>query len=470
MIFGVLILVAVFATFYCASDVEAADSEGVPVMVSMGDSYSSGEGIEPFYNQDDEHKENSQNWIAHRSQKCWAGRLSLKDANGNRMKMSDYYGKNWYFVADSGAETWHINNSYEKDWSFNIFNSGKTKIDAQLDVFDKIAAEGKTADFVTLTIGGNDAGFSKIIEDAATSFTYTTIISPSHLSDRLDNTWHDFYKEGGIRDNIRNTYYDIANKAGGDTVILIAGYPKLLSEESTDVLFDGKEAVMINNAVHSFNEELKSLADDCREPKDSQINPIRTFFVSVEEGFEGHAAYSRDSYINEVITGSQPQELIWNAVVSSYSIHPNDKGAKAYADCVQKKIDELFEGSEAKSGEMDTEENESQEIIDFDLIGDWSTSDGMTLTFNDNGTYDLDWDFGVSETGNYSLGEMDGSSFEITMDGSSILSMMQLVYGGSNSNYHFEILVKDDDNMSLVQVYGDYTAETSPCKLPFSRQ
>ena len=48
----------------------SAAAEG-KVIVSLGDSYSSGEGIEPFYGQEEEMEVKCQNpdWLAHRSEK-----------------------------------------------------------------------------------------------------------------------------------------------------------------------------------------------------------------------------------------------------------------------------------------------------------------------------------------------------------------------------------------------------------------
>ena len=104
------------------------------------------------------------------------------------------------------------------------------------------------------------------------------------------------------------------------------------------------------------------------------------------------------------------------------------------------------------------------------LIGEWSTSDGTaSLVFDADGSFVCD--FGLfPEEGTWSAQATDSESFPIQMDGSSILTLMSLVYGGVNDNYHFEVLKCNDDNFYLVQVYGDYTARTSPCKLPLTRE
>ena len=79
-----------------AANASAEDTAGEDrVMVSIGDSYSSGEGIEPFYGQSKPAYEKvaDQDWLAHRSEKSWSGRLTLNGVNGT---MAENRGKNWF--------------------------------------------------------------------------------------------------------------------------------------------------------------------------------------------------------------------------------------------------------------------------------------------------------------------------------------------------------------------------------------
>ena len=72
-----------------------ASESGQPVVVSLGDSYSSGEGVEPFYEQENLlGKFGEEDWLAHRSKKAWAGQLVI---NGTRL--SDIKDRGWYFAA-----------------------------------------------------------------------------------------------------------------------------------------------------------------------------------------------------------------------------------------------------------------------------------------------------------------------------------------------------------------------------------
>ena len=54
------------------------------IVVSLGDSYSSGEGIEPFYEQykDIAEKVKNPDWLAHRSIESWPGKVKIDGLDG----------------------------------------------------------------------------------------------------------------------------------------------------------------------------------------------------------------------------------------------------------------------------------------------------------------------------------------------------------------------------------------------------
>ena len=112
----------------------------------------------------------------------------------------------------------------------------------------------------------------------------------------------------------------------------------------------------------------------------------------------------------------------------------------------------------------------SEENSSFDIVGLWVTNDGTSIEFTENGKFYFDWGFGFEEEGSYSLGESTGDkSFLIDLDGTSLILLMNTLYGMVDNSYHFEILINDKDTIYLVQVYGEFTAATSGCKLMLKR-
>ena len=340
--------------------INASNIENGKIIVSIGDSYSSGEGIEPFYGQNKnfDAKASDYDWLAHRSENCWPGMLTLSSVDGT---MSENRGTNWFFVAASGAKTEHLLSVQKKEYS-RLTIYGVDYLPAQLDIFDSLG--DNKADYVTLTLGGNDAGFGDIVASAATGSTYLNF---SNLADRLNDSWRRFYVDGGIRDSLLEAYMEISKKSGTQAKIIVVGYPKLLDQTGKGALFSLEEATLINDSVSNFNVEIENLVNI------SKASGIKICFVSVEDAFDGHEAYSSDPYINKLLPQmSEDLSVPASPFISEYSMHPNYKGARVYAKCVQEKINEL-EADGGKSEWIEHTTSSSRDIVlTLDVSGSMS--------------------------------------------------------------------------------------------------
>jgi len=380
---SILIAVIILFSNTCIKiDVYATEygtvEEDKPIVVSMGDSFSSGESIEPFYDQylDESEKVQSEDWLSHRSEKGWPGMLEVP---GLDYQTRHYKDENWFFVAVSGAKTKHLKYEQDKEYSRGTFGkySGTEYITPQLDVFKKL--EPNSVDYVTLTLGGNDAGFAKIITEGVIGSTY---INTSKLSDKLKDTWDRFYKTGGIRDCLYDSYKDIEEGAGSQAQIIVAGYPHLLDPDGKGTFFSKNEAEQINTAVTQFNIAIENIVNHCA------TDGMKICFVSVEEAFEGHEAYSDDPYINKVILGTKSEDLKNVDVTSAYSMHPNYDGAIEYAKCVNQKIEELVAEEEARLEEEAL--NPSAKNLETVLVLDGSGSmEGTPMTETKTASYNF---------------------------------------------------------------------------------
>ena len=348
-----LLLCLVLTAVQLISAAALADAN-TRVIVSLGDSYSSGEGVEAFYGQDEDMsvKCGNPDWLAHRSEKAWAGMLTIPGVEG---PMSAHRGENWFFVAASGAETDHLfrltegetqrGKTAQQQKKFNRNGiSGTAMLAPQLDIFDELDAKGLKADYVTLTIGGNDMKFA---ENIALAFVGVYGLAPGSIETKVDLLWKTLYEGNGLRNRIKRAFTDIADRAGDQAWIIVAGYPKLLNPDGGDIGFPAEDAKFVNAAVVRFNNEIRDIVDECR------AEGMKICFVSVTEAFENHGAYADDPYINPVILSSQAQDLNSRLPFSLYSMHPNEKGCRAYADCVQAVIDRLERERMAAAGEQD---------------------------------------------------------------------------------------------------------------------
>ena len=312
----------------------------LPVVVSLGDSYSSGEGIEDFYDQELPmvQRQFSQDWLAHRSKLSWPGLLQVP---GLGAPLNHYKGSQWFFAACSGAVVNNLYYDQHKEYNRDgvKFSDATGWIDPQWEILNTLRKQGVQVDYVTLTLGGNDADFAKVVQLAALE-PATTVVRTAFLKKKLAEIWKQFEADDGIRDQLRRAYIQIAAMTDYKAHIIVAGYPKLFCEELSSVLwpspFSLAERRLINENVHRFNGEIRKLVQQCHDELGLDIE-----FVSVEEEFEDHGAYSdpETQYINPVWMPAQAQDIDETALVSSYSMHPNAKGAQAYARCVQRAID-----------------------------------------------------------------------------------------------------------------------------------
>ena len=353
---GVLSALMMLTLFAAAPiDVQAIQSQAIYpnddpfVVVSMGDSFSAGEGIEPFYGQDLPLTEKIKNhdWLAHRSELSWGGQIIVPSSYGDEepILLRDHRktGKSdadvqWYFTAVTGAKTTHIDEEkqgmdFAKAEVINgqsLLYAGEEPMPLQIDIFDQID-EDVQVDYVTISIGGNDAGFTKIITDCV-------VFNANIFGGKISMLEHDLNKVWGtlpeIKEDLTRVFKAIEEKAGEDATILVAGYPHLLAE-FTNAHIDSREVALVNGKITDFNNEIEKLTEELR------AQGMNIHFVSVEEAFDGHEAYTADPYLNEIFLSDQPQEVNESNLASAYSIHPNAKGAEAYAKCINAKIAEL---------------------------------------------------------------------------------------------------------------------------------
>jgi Mg-chelatase subunit ChlD len=344
---SILFLALLFLVTFTSSIAIAEDV----YIVSMGDSYSSGEGNPHFYYYEKGVPERYkyQDFLAHRSENSWPGRLEITGTKD----------KTWFFVASSGAETRHILTDKQKkhytdsiSWSSSSRGGKQTHtlisdtgmIDRQLDVFDKKLDRdttiGEKVDYVTLTIGGNDVGFADIVGAAHRT---SKLLNPDAFDEKLDaaeKTFDKLKKKGGKLEQVYGEIYKAAGKRK-EVRIIIAGYPTLIAGEDrrkTGFHFDKNVADKLNVKINKINDELKILVEGMNTKYDTES----FIFADVRGEFLGHEIYTNESYLNGIILGRQDEDLSAPdpPPASPYSVHPNEEGIKAYVRAVDSAIKE----------------------------------------------------------------------------------------------------------------------------------
>ena len=250
-IVGLLVLAAVML-------VPAATAAAQSQYVALGDSYSSGVGTRVFYEE--------------------AGECDRSpDAYGPKIAAAEGYSLN--FEACSGAKTAEVN---EK----------------------QLGKLSSTTSLVTITIGGNDAGFSNVIINCALYY-FTCGEAIGEADEFIKN------KLPGL---LETTYKDIRAKATTAKVVVL-GYPKLFTKEgktcNVNFLTSGNEKKM-NESAELLDGVIKARAE-----------ALKFTFVNPTSAFESHEVCSSSEWLN-----GQSDPL-------SESYHPNVAGQAEFTTLIE---------------------------------------------------------------------------------------------------------------------------------------
>jgi hypothetical protein len=277
--------------------------------IALGDSFSSGEGVEPFETGTDVPNLN----MCHRSEDAYAKLLVAE--HGAPSLGSDG------FRACSGAVTTNITDAPQ--WNEGI----------QLDWWPD-----PTTQLVTLTIGGNDIGFTDFGQACVFLDTSCAIDSAAYNTalSKINNE---------LPGKLEETYKQVLEYAP-NAEIYVVGYPHIApiktASDPLDIeclyLYDGgtnwADAQGARDIVTRLNDKIEEKVNDVRA---LDTGNTRLHFVEVDGVGSPFASHE--------ICGSNSTSWFQNvdqAVVNhqSYVFHPNALGQEGYASIIDTAIDQ----------------------------------------------------------------------------------------------------------------------------------
>jgi lysophospholipase L1-like esterase len=254
------------------------------LVVALGDSFSSGEGA-PKFEPGSARLGNS----CHRSLKSWPRLVAeARDAS-------------FVSYACSGAEIPEV----------LISDPDRRQVERRTAQIVRLARLD-SVDLVTLTIGGNDAGFADILASCVGHISFRPCHYRYRAGGPLDllDTIHE------LRPRLRAVYRRVRKVAPADLMVL--GYPRLFPAdpaERTCVLgFSDDEIRFLNDRTTRFNRMIKRAA-----------HAEGAIFVDVRNAFEGH----------ELRCGKDPNRMVNNIfqrLHREFSFHPTVDGYRRLAD------------------------------------------------------------------------------------------------------------------------------------------
>lgn len=279
--------------------------------VALGDSFSSGEGVEPFTPGTDDPGVN----VCHRSEDAYP--MLLEEDEDLNLNLTA-------FVACSGATM------------SDITGVGQWGEPRQLD------ALSESTDVVTLTIGGNDIGFGEVISvctrlntQPSTWTTGQDAYDRYKCAEQMEYAQSILYGSALLDDGesfstkLSQTLADILNSVGEETAIYVLGYPNIFPESSSLYTpctwgalagagltsarsVEESEIGLARQITGALNSSLSTAAAQMEDP--------RIQFVDISTPFTGHEICGlEDGYMFHI-----------NYSQVNGSFHPNAAGQQAY--------------------------------------------------------------------------------------------------------------------------------------------
>lgn len=167
---------------------------------------------------------------------------------------------------------------------------------------DQVSYLTRGTDLVTISIGGNDAGFSKVIRQCAKGWPATCWSEIREARQVIKNQ---------LPGRLDRVYDAIRARTRKATFVMVVGYPRIFNE--------GDECNALGRISPEEQRKLNAVGDLLAAVTRRQADRHRFRFVDPRGMFEGHAVCDEDEWINGV---SNP---------TSESYHPNREGHRAYA-------------------------------------------------------------------------------------------------------------------------------------------
>nr|WP_235967584.1 SGNH/GDSL hydrolase family protein [Streptomyces mesophilus] len=311
------------------------------MVVTLGDSYSSGEGA-GAYSPESDRGHGKPTWNAcRRSANSWTRKTVLPGQTATTGALADAHSASvdHQDVSCSGAKTWEVlGDGVPKSWADRgNYASGEGQFHEMSQVKSGVLSPDTT--LVTLTIGGNDGN---AFPDAVIACYVIGYCEKSDYTARIDAAVAETRR-------IIDTIDDPGNAQNAQIVLM--GYPSIVADENGDCA--GVQVGVLND-----------LADYVRDKQSAMVADLKTTGVKVAfanpiPAFEGHGVCDSDEWINGSVAGPNGEGdfhngddvstvCLWfsSTCLSRESFHPKSSGTTGYAAVMSNTLNAIgYKGS-----------------------------------------------------------------------------------------------------------------------------
>lgn len=166
------------------------------------------------------------------------------------------------------------------------------------------------ADLVTISIGGNDAGFTRVVTACTRAVPTPCFRGPPARAVQR--------RIAALGPRLTRTYQRVRTRAGRHSELVVVGYPNLLPPADQAC---GKLKALFSERARAF---LRAAGNQLDDVIAAAARRAGVRYVDVRRQFSDHEICSKKEWVNFLVRGK-------GATLSRASFHPNAAGQEAYA-------------------------------------------------------------------------------------------------------------------------------------------
>lgn len=308
--------------------------------VALGDSYASGEGVEPYTDDDQSMTWGltpaTEDYLCHRSQVGWPTTVTLPGESAAVRDLAAGDDTHQFVsVACSGARMVNLDTVQQaKPWPYPPPGA-----DEEYLVPRQLDALTPDTDLVTVSIGGNDIGFTPIVMHCLTQLH----CQRDGFVNRADGTSLSLHDWASIRlalvgAELTSVYTAITERTGPETAVVALTYPRLVADRpSTSWQLTCRPGTLQNDE----RDWLRAAADTFAAVLARRAASAGVAVADVRDAFEGHLVCDGDAWLFPAQLHREV-DLPSTGFIGAASFHPNQRGVAAYTRVVNAAVEEAL--------------------------------------------------------------------------------------------------------------------------------
>ncbi|MDS1270988.1 SGNH/GDSL hydrolase family protein [Lipingzhangella sp. LS1_29] len=265
--------------------------------VALGDSYSSGDGADDYSNE------------TQRDRNCYRS----ANAYPHRLAESSDFAGNLSFLACSGQR-------------------GSSMLENLDEEHAQLAALTPETSLVTIGIGGNDIGFSSVLQACMLRVPFVDRNACVGQEDEIEDRMEEF------EDTFAELLTEVRTRAP-DARVLVVGYPRIFPEDPQSMYYtlSTGDQSWLNTTIQRFNNQIRDavVETDAQIAEAGAVGSVE--FVDTYDALDGHEVSTDESWVNGVILDRGTQQAV---TVDRATFHPTAAGQSAVGDRVAEQVED----------------------------------------------------------------------------------------------------------------------------------